>query len=142
MYGHYSPIQSSYWFSVSDCLDLLRPVADLLPADAVVQAELEEFGIEFRYGQVLTGRQQLLAIGADIVWVDQTIDTMRRYLRGILPWTPGPPRPDGNQLSGNLQSTTLTVAVHPPVLDQAPVLDDDISDDYYPERLRRAIGRL
>ncbi len=140
MFGQH--IHSGYRFSIAACLELLQPVAEHVHVETVVQAELEEFGIEFRYTQTLTARQQLLAAGVDREWVDQTIHSMRQYLRGILPWTPGPPRPDGNQLDGNIQFTTLTVTVSPPAMAVEPPPDDDICDDYYPERLRRAYGRL
>jgi hypothetical protein len=136
-----SPV-TSYCFSVSDCLDLLRPVAALVPCEAVVQAELEEFGIEFRFSQTLTGRQQLLAVGADAEWIDHTIEAMQRYLRAVLPWTPGPPRPEGMLLQGDLRHTSLYVGVSPWAAPSEESVSVDFSDDYYPERLRRHNGRL
>lgn len=132
-------------FSISEGLQCAERVVEKYPqaqdyqvsAEVVVQAALEQFGIEFARPIHRTPVEVLMHVpGMSPQDAERAQYDILFVLRRMLPWTEGPPMED-EKLIGSMQSITLSVTV---VAREKQLAARDICDDYLPRRLRESFG--
>lgn len=105
----------------------------------IVQAAVEEFGIEFPYGGSIRADELLMRAGVSAEVAEATYSALKRSLYRTLLWTEGAAMSGPERLMGTIDTFTLQVRQGSRMELNQLIAAEAEGDAWYPERLRRLV---